>query len=162
MIKSMTGFGRCEYAAEARRFTVEMKAVNHRYLDVNIKMPKKLNFFESSIRSLLKEYMERGKVDIFISYEDILAQLEEGGVSDRKIYVESEYIYYLLSAKISPYEYNIWVTGTEQYQNVVFHLPEEIEPDAVYIVRDTNAEYIGRLQNMYKEQCSDGMFVCYY
>lgn len=96
------------------------------------------------------------------TYEDILAQLEEGGVSDRKIYVESEYIYYLLSAKISPYEYNIWVTGTEQYQNVVFHLPEEIEPDAVYIVRDTNAEYIGRLQNMYKEQCSDGMFVCYY
>ena len=70
MIKSMTGFGRCEYADEARRFTVEMKAVNHRYLDVNIKMPKKLNFFESSIRSLLKEYMERGKVDIFISYED--------------------------------------------------------------------------------------------
>ena len=96
------------------------------------------------------------------TYEDILDQLEEGGVSDRKIYVESEYIYYLLSAKISPYEYNIWVTGTEQYQNVVFHLPEEIEPDAVYIVRDTNAEYIGRLQNMYKEQCSDGMFVCYY
>ncbi len=70
MIKSMTGFGRCEYADEERKFTVEMKAVNHRYLDVNIKMPKKLNFFESAIRSLLKEYMERGKVDIFISYED--------------------------------------------------------------------------------------------
>lgn len=47
-----------------------MKAVNHRYLDVNIKMPKKLNFFESSIRSLLKEYIQRGKVDIFIAYED--------------------------------------------------------------------------------------------
>lgn len=70
MIKSMTGFGRCEYADEERKFTVEMKAVNHRYLDVNIKMPKKLNFFESAIRSLLKEYMERGKVDVFISYED--------------------------------------------------------------------------------------------
>lgn len=70
MIKSMTGFGRCEYADEKRKFTVEMKAVNHRYLDVNIKMPKKLNFFESAIRSLLKEYIERGKVDIFISYED--------------------------------------------------------------------------------------------
>ena len=70
MIKSMTGFGRCEYADEARRFTVEMKAVNHRYLDVNIKMPKKLNFFESSIRALLKEYIERGKVDVYITYED--------------------------------------------------------------------------------------------
>ena len=70
MIKSMTGFGRCEIANEKRKFTVEMKSVNHRYFDVNIKMPKKLNFFESSIRNLLKEYIERGKVDVFITYED--------------------------------------------------------------------------------------------
>lgn len=70
MIKSMTGFGRCEISEAERKFTVEMKAVNHRYLDVNIKMPKKLGFFESSIRNLLKKYIERGKVDIFITYED--------------------------------------------------------------------------------------------
>lgn len=70
MIKSMTGFGRCEFADENRKFTVEVKSVNHRYLDVNIKMPKKLNFFESSIRTLLKEYIERGKVDVYITYED--------------------------------------------------------------------------------------------
>lgn len=70
MIKSMTGFGRCEIAENNRKFTVEMKSVNHRYLDVNIKMPKKLNFFESAIRSELKNYISRGKVDIFITYED--------------------------------------------------------------------------------------------
>ncbi|MDD3413532.1 MAG: YicC family protein [Lachnospiraceae bacterium] len=70
MIKSMTGFGRCEISDENRKFTVEMKAVNHRYLDVNMKMPKKLGFFESSIRNLLKNYIQRGKVDVFITYED--------------------------------------------------------------------------------------------
>ena len=70
MIKSMTGFGRCEIAENDRKFTVEMKSVNHRYLDVSIKMPKSLNFFEASVRSELKKYMERGKVDVFISYED--------------------------------------------------------------------------------------------
>lgn len=70
MIKSMTGFGRCEVADEKRKFTVELKSVNHRYLDVNIKMPKKLNFFESAIRNVLKEYIERGKVDVYITYED--------------------------------------------------------------------------------------------
>ena len=70
MIKSMTGFGRCEVQEAERKITVEMKSVNHRYLDVNIKMPKKLNFFESSIRGELKNYIQRGKVDIFISYED--------------------------------------------------------------------------------------------
>ena len=50
MIKSMTGFGRCEIAEADRKITVEMKSVNHRYLDVTIKMPKKLNFFEAAIR----------------------------------------------------------------------------------------------------------------
>ena len=70
MIKSITGFGRCEVAENNRKFTVEMKSVNHRYLDVNIKMPKKLNFFESAIRSELKNYISRGKVDMFITYED--------------------------------------------------------------------------------------------
>ena len=71
MIKSMTGFGRCEVQKDSRKFTVELKSVNHRYLDVNIRMPKKLNFFETAIRTLLKSYANRGKVDIFITYEDL-------------------------------------------------------------------------------------------
>ncbi len=71
MIKSMTGFGRGETAGNNRKFTVEMKAVNHRYLDVNIKLPKSLNFFESSIRGELKPYLSRGKVDVFVTYEDL-------------------------------------------------------------------------------------------
>ena len=71
MIKSMTGFGRCEIQQDSKKFTVELKSVNHRYLDVNIRMPKKLNFFETSIRTLLKSYANRGKVDIFITYEDL-------------------------------------------------------------------------------------------
>ena len=70
MIKSMTGFGRCEIQETERKITVEMKSVNHRYLDVSIKMPKKLNFFEAAIRNELKNYIQRGKVDIFIAYED--------------------------------------------------------------------------------------------
>ena len=70
MIKSMTGFGRCEHVQGDRKFTVEIKAVNHRYFDVNIKMPKKFNFFESDIRSVMKEYIQRGKVDVFITCED--------------------------------------------------------------------------------------------
>ena len=70
MIKSMTGFGRAEFCDEKRKITVEVKSVNHRYLDVNIKMPKKIGFFETSIRGILKEYMQRGKVDLYITYED--------------------------------------------------------------------------------------------
>ncbi len=70
MLKSMTGFGRCEIAGESRKITVEMKSVNHRYCDINIKMPKKLGIFDAAIRNLLKQYIQRGKVDVFITYED--------------------------------------------------------------------------------------------
>ncbi len=69
-IRSMTGFGRCEVTDGTRKITVEMKSVNHRYLDISIKIPKKLSFFETAIRGELKEYIQRGKVDIFITYED--------------------------------------------------------------------------------------------
>lgn len=70
MLKSMTGFGRCEIITDECKLSVEMKAVNHRYLDLSIKMPKKFNYFEAGIRSLLKRYIQRGKIDLFISYED--------------------------------------------------------------------------------------------
>ena len=70
MIKSMTGFGRAEAVTAERKITVELKSVNHRYLDLNLNMPRKLSFLEGNIRSLLKEYMQRGKVDVFITCED--------------------------------------------------------------------------------------------
>lgn len=55
MLKSMTGFGRCEMATDEYKISVEMKAVNHRYLDLSIKMPKKFNYFEAAIRAQLKK-----------------------------------------------------------------------------------------------------------
>ena len=74
MVKSMTGFGRCEVSDAARKITVELKSVNHRFLDINIKMPKKLSFFEASMRALIKEYTERGKLDVFVTYDDYTDQ----------------------------------------------------------------------------------------
>ncbi|HIR05290.1 MAG TPA: YicC family protein [Candidatus Copromonas faecavium] len=70
MINSMTGFGRYESITDECRISVEIKAVNHRYLDLGIKMPKKFNGFEAAMRTLLKNYIQRGKVDVFITYED--------------------------------------------------------------------------------------------
>lgn len=73
MIKSMTGFGRAEVITKERKITVELKSVNHRYLDLNIKMPRKMIFLEGAVRNLLKSYIQRGKVDVFITYEDYTA-----------------------------------------------------------------------------------------
>ncbi len=71
MIRSMTGFGRYELEAHERRINVEIKAVNHRYLDLSIKMPRSFNVFESKIRNVIREYIERGKTDIYISCEEL-------------------------------------------------------------------------------------------
>ncbi len=76
MIKSMTGFGRCLLENDQHRILVELRAVNHRYCEISVKMPKKLGFFESNIRNVLKEYAERGKIDIFVIYEDFTKKNE--------------------------------------------------------------------------------------
>lgn len=66
----MTGFGRYEAVRDKMKLTVEIKAVNHRYLDINIKSPKKFSIFDSDVRAILKAYIQRGKVDVFITFED--------------------------------------------------------------------------------------------
>lgn len=70
MLKSMTGFGRYEISENGKKISVEIKSVNHRYLDLNIRMPRKFNSLEADIKDTLKKHMIRGKVDVTISYED--------------------------------------------------------------------------------------------
>ena len=79
MIQSMTGFGRGEAANDKYKITVEMKSVNHRYLDISLRLPRKLNALETSIRNQVKKFANRGKVDVFIIMED----LEKGSGSIR-------------------------------------------------------------------------------
>ena len=117
MIKSMTGFGRCENLQGDRKFTVEMKAVNHRYFDVSVKMPKKLSFFESAIRGLLKEYMQRGKVDVFITYEDFT---EENVSLKYNETIAGEYLkYYRQMAQTFGLEDNVKVTDLARCPEVL-------------------------------------------
>lgn len=71
MANSMTGYGRAEVSAEGRKFTTEIKSVNNRYLDLNIRLPRQLNPFEAKIREELKKTIHRGKVDVYISYENL-------------------------------------------------------------------------------------------
>jgi uncharacterized protein (TIGR00255 family) len=87
----MTGFGRCEHHQGTKKFSVEMKAVNHRYFDVSIKIPKKFSFFEAAVRKVLKEYIQRGKVDVYITYEDFA---EENAALNYNENLAAEYLNY--------------------------------------------------------------------
>ena len=70
MIKSMTGFGRGKYENEGRTYTVEIKSVNHKYSDINVRLPRFLNSVEDKIRKRVAEVISRGKIDIFVSFEN--------------------------------------------------------------------------------------------
>ncbi len=70
MVRSMTGYGKGFAENADARVTIEMKSVNHRYLDLNIKLPKKLNFLESQVRNKISESIFRGKVDVYITLNE--------------------------------------------------------------------------------------------
>lgn len=71
MIKSMTGFGKGEYSDGKRIITAEVRSVNHRYSDINIKMPRRYNFAEEKIKNIVKETVKRGKVEVAILIEAV-------------------------------------------------------------------------------------------
>lgn len=130
MIKSMTGFGRAEAVTKERKITVELKSVNHRYLDLNIKMPRKLNVFEGQIRNLMKHYMQRGKVDVYITYEDYTS----GSVSvkyNREI--AGEYLKYLREmADEFSLENDLKVSSLSRYPEVFAMEEQSIDEEKIW------------------------------
>lgn len=74
LIKSMTGYGRCVETVNGRQFTVEIRSVNNRYLDCNVKLPRTLSFGEDAVKQAVKNVISRGKVDVFVTVH------AEGGV----------------------------------------------------------------------------------
>ncbi|MCR4435436.1 MAG: YicC family protein [Clostridiales bacterium] len=70
MIRSMTGFGRGESKGEGKEFLIEIKTVNHRYSDIFIKVPRQISFLEDKIREYVSKRLSRGKIDVYVSYEE--------------------------------------------------------------------------------------------
>lgn len=89
MIKSMTGFGRGEYSDGKRNVIAEIKTVNHRYADVNVKMPKRYSFAEEKIKAIVKERVKRGKVEVSIIVENLT---EEDTTVKLNTLVASQYV----------------------------------------------------------------------
>ncbi len=67
-MRSMTGFGRAEAEKDGKKITIELKTVNHRFLDINIRMPRTLMFAEEGVRKSIKQQLSRGRVDVFVNY----------------------------------------------------------------------------------------------
>ena len=152
MIKSMTGFGRCELMEGSRKYTVEMKSVNHRYLDVNIKMPKKLYMFESAIRSELKKYASRGKVDIFITMEDFS---ESNAMVKYNKELAGEYMQKLLEmAGDFGLENDIRVSTLSRYPEVL--TMEEVAADEEELWKELKQAFAGAAEQFVASRVVEG------
>ncbi len=130
MVCSMTGFGRSEVTEGQRKYIVELKSVNNRYLDINIKMPKKFNAFESAIRSELKTFMKRGKVDVFISYEDFSES--ESKVKYNKAIANEYYSYLQEMAQDFGLDNDIRISVLSRFPEVFTMEEEELDEEEVW------------------------------
>ena len=130
MIKSMTGYGRAEFANDDLKITVEIKSVNNRYLDIGIKMPRQLGMLESSIRAELKKYIKRGKVDVYIAYEDLKEANVEVKYNSK---IAGEYLGYL---RQMAQEYGITddirVSNLAKFPDVFTMEEEPLNPDKLW------------------------------
>ncbi len=81
-MRSMTGYGRRQFAADGREMTVEVKTVNHRFLDIGFRMPRNLSFLEEPIRARLSAVLKRGHADVFISYRNNREDAREVSVDE--------------------------------------------------------------------------------
>ena len=152
MIKSMTGFGRCEIMEGTRKYTVEMKSVNHRYLDVNIKMPKKLYMFESAIRSELKKFASRGKVDIFITMEDFS---ESNAMVKYNKELAGEYMKYLAQmAEDFELDNDIRVSTLSRYPEVL--TMEEAVTDEDELWKELKIAFVGAAEQFVAARVVEG------
>ena len=70
MIKSMTGYGKSSLCINSREYQIEIKAVNHKYIDVNIKLPRIISYLEDEVRKYIISRIKRGKIDITITFEN--------------------------------------------------------------------------------------------
>ena len=136
MVYSMTGFGRSEYSDELRRVVIEMKSVNHRYCDISVKLPRSISRFEPEIRKRLKKYVERGKVDVFITY----SSLQSAGAVVK--YNKDVLDQYMAHFKKMEEDYGL----TEDYKpTVIARYPDVFSIEENYFVEDEEYQIIEKV-----------------
>ena len=117
MVKSMTGYGKSSLSINSREYQVEIKAVNHKYIDINIRMPRIISYLEEDIRKLIASKIKRGKIDVSISFENYS---KEG--NDIRINTELAQIYIQNLKKLAQEENissNIEVTEITRFPDVL-------------------------------------------
>ena len=151
-LKSMTGFGRAEVSNDQYRLSVEVKSVNSRFLDLSIKMPKKFNALEANIRNTVKEYISRGKVDLFITYESFS---EKGKALRLDLPLAKEYLESMRTlVDALGVEDNVKVTNLAALPDVLVLSEESEDEDALW--ESLKPSLVGALERFAETRVMEG------
>ena len=129
MIKSMTGYGRAKLSKDDREYQIEIKSVNHRYLDISVRIPKQLSYLEEIIKKEIAKKVKRGKIDVFVTFENnslegkeikINTELAKAYINELKKLAEKENILSDIQVtEISKYPEEVLETITIATDNLV-------------------------------------------
>lgn len=127
MIRSMTGYGRGENTKEDRKFTVEIKSVNHRYNDITIKLPRTMNYIEDTIKKKLAQQISRGKTDVYIFFST--SSKEDVKVSINKALVDTYIEKFRELKKIYNLKDDVSLSLLANLPDIITVEPKEIDTD---------------------------------
>ena len=130
MASSMTGFGRGEKIFDTRRYTVELKSVNSRFCDINIRMPRLFNFADSKIRKLITDRLVRGKIDVFINFDDAESAATEVVVNEGLARAYAGALSRI--SEITEAENELTASRLASFQDVLTVRQKSVDEDALY------------------------------
>lgn len=153
MAISMTGFGRGEYKNDNYHFIVECRTINHKYVDINVRLPRKISFLEDKIRSIVKDYVKRGRVDLYIKL-DLIGSEDVNLKFDEKL--ASQYVNILNNIK-STFDLNddITVMNIAKFPDII--KCEEKEEDADLLWGMLKLALAESLKNLKEMRCEEGI-----
>ncbi|AUN15424.1 YicC-like domain-containing protein [[Clostridium] sordellii] len=153
MAISMTGFGRGEYKNDNYHFIVECRTINHKYVDINVRLPRKISFLEDKIRNIVKDYVKRGRVDLYIKL-DLIGSEDVNLKFDEKL--ASQYVNILNNIK-STFDLNddITVMNIAKFPDII--KCEEKEEDADLLWEMLKLALEESLKNLKEMRCEEGI-----
>ena len=151
MAISMTGFGRGEYKNDNYHFTVECRTINHKYGDINIRLPRKISFLEEKIRNVVKEYVKRGRVDLYIKL-DLIGSEDVNLKFDEKL--ASEYVNILNNIKSTfNLQDDITVMNIAKFPDIIKSEEKEEDEDLLWsMLKVALDDCLVKLKDMRKEE----------
>ncbi|CEN26451.1 YicC/YloC family endoribonuclease [Paraclostridium sordellii] len=153
MAISMTGFGRGEYKNDNYHFIVECRTINHKYVDINVRLPRKISFLEDKIRNIVKDYVKRGRVDLYIKL-DLIGSEDVNLKFDEKL--ASQYVNILNNIK-STFDLNddITVMNIAKFPDII--KCEEKEEDTDLLWEMLKLALAESLKNLKEMRCEEGI-----